>query len=477
MKICLSIAPRSTAEALRSLRNAGASADLVEVRIDGIVDLNLPQLLRKPRPKLIVTNRRASEGGNYNGTGDEQVRILTEAACLGAEYVDIEFSWGKHAIRRLLSGANDAKVIVSYHNFEHTAARLPALARNMKAAGADVIKIATMAKSIEDASSIFKLMQDIRKNGRTPTIALCMGERGEVSRILGGKFGGFLTFGSADRSSVTAPGQRTVDELKNIFRSDTLTSRTKVFGLVGNPVAHSSGIYFHNDVFSRRSADAVYVNFLVDNLATFIKRFSGMLAGLSVTMPFKQDILEYLDRVQPDAEALHAVNTVIVRRNKLHGYNTDLPAIEKLLRRKITLSGKKVLILGTGGTAATMAFASRRNGAQVTLVGRSLASARKLAARFGCGALTYDTLSDVSCDVLINATPVGMDQAGYRIPSTFLPSGLLRKRMLVFDAVYNPPITKLLRKATASGCETISGADLFKEQALLQSRLFLKSIS
>ena len=254
MKLCLSIAPSSMAEALRKMKQARGSADLIELRVDGIQDLDLPRLLRKPRPGVIVTNRRAGEGGKFTGPGEEQIDILSQAAALGADYVDIEWSWGKDTLKQLATRSRRASVILSYHNFQETPRELAAIYRKMRSTGADLLKIATMANSIEDNKRLFDLCK--RANGnRQSIIGVCMGAYGEISRILGGKYGSFLTFGSASGAEPTAPGQRTADDLKNVFRINTLNSRTKVFGLVGNPVAQSKGVVYHNGDISVQDGD------------------------------------------------------------------------------------------------------------------------------------------------------------------------------------------------------------------------------
>ncbi len=462
------------AEALRKLKSVNKSADLVELRIDGIIDLDLQKLLRKPRPKVIVTNRRAEEGGKFTGTAEEQLSILTEAATLGAEYIDIEMSWGIKTVNKLIANSRRASVIVSYHNFRETPDDIAVIYKSMRATKTDIIKIAAVAKAIEDNKKIFDICEKAKKH-RQPMIALCMGEYGEISRILAGKHGCFLSFGPLNPSEATALGQHTINDLKNIFRIHTLNSHTKVFGLVGNPVSHSKGIVFHNRVFARRSVNAVYVNFLVDNLNSFFSTYREMITGMSITMPFKQEVIPLLDHISEHAYVLGVVNTVVKQKRKLHGYNTDLPAIASLLKRQTSLRNKNVVVLGTGGTSRTMTFAALANGAHTTVVGRTLEKTQSLARQLGCNATTYDGIQDLPCDILMNGTSVGM--AGNELDQKLIPKKFLRNGMIVFDAVYNPPITQLLKDAEAAGCGIITGVEFFNRQAQLQSKLFLESLS
>ena len=477
MKVCLSIAPSSMAEALGRLRNAPPFVDLVEVRTDGITDLNLERLLEPPRPPMIITNRRRDEGGKFSGSVREQLDILLSAARLGAEFVDVEMSWGTNVVSKVLERAGKKRVICSHHDFKKTPANLPSMYRRMRATGARIIKIAVMANEITDNRKIFNLLERARHD-RQPIIAFCMGELGQISRILAGKYNAFLTFGSLTPDDCTAPGQINVEDLKHIYRIDTLSARTKIFGLVGNPVSRSKGIYFHNRVFTRRSLDAVYLNFLVQDLAAFLNGFRDELSGLSVTMPWKEEIAKLLDVVEGDAARICSVNSVINRRGKLYGYNTDLPAIISLLKDRTSLKNKHALILGTGATSRTMAFAAITNGAAATIAGRSPRKAKALADELHCSWTTVENAASVSADIVMNGTTVGFstNSRNGTADERLLPRGYFRKRMIVFDAVYSPPMTRLLRDAEAAKCETISGLELFNRQAQLQSKLFLDSM-
>lgn len=470
--ICLSIAPKSVEEARSIFRREGKKADLIEVRIDGMNNPNMERLLKKPRPKIIITNRRECDGGNFTGTKAEQFDILSKAIELGAEYVDVEFSWGKDFVQEILRRKKNTDVIVSYHNFERTPSNVGEIFEEMARIGPDIVKIATMANDISDNKIIFDLLKETTASKRK-LIAHCMGERGQISRILAGKYGGFLTFAALDEASGTAPGQISLTDLKKTFRVTTLDTSTKVFGLVGNPVAHSKGIYFHNRIFQKKKINAVYVNFLVDNLSTFFKTYREEIVGLSITMPFKASAVSFLDNLEGEANRLGLVNTVIKQHKNFIGYNTDLMALKSILHTKAKVKGKHVVIIGTGATAKTIAFAAKKLGATVIIVGRTPEKASALANEMDCDWAPLDSLSAIAADVLINATPVGtVGQEDYHI----VPTNYLKRSMTIFDVVYSPPITSLLRRAKRKGCTIISGLEFFQKQAHLQSKLFLQSL-
>lgn len=460
-------------EALTTLRNLRRSTDLIEIRIDRLKNLELQKLLRPPRPGVIITNRHRDEGGGFAGTAEEQFDTLCAALRAGAEYVDVELRWGARHISRLLSAAPGARLIVSHHDLEKTPSDLRPVLKRLCATPGHILKLVTTANDITDNRRLFDLLSRYR-GARRPLAAFCMGERGQISRILGAKFGGALTYSAANEDEPTAAGQLSVEELKKIYRVPTLNRSTRVFGLVGNPVSHSAGVRFHNAVFARRALNAVYVNFLVDDVRSFLPAFRNDIAGLSVTMPFKQEIIPLLDRVDEDASFLQSVNTVTARRGKLTGFNTDYAGVRRILRKRTMLRGKRAIVLGTGATAATMAYAAINAGASTTIVGRSGRRAKSLGSRLNCSWATFDDLPHLAAEMIMNGTPVGMAS---QPPESPVPRTLLRPGVTVFDAVYNPPMTLLLQEARDSGCDIIPGTDLFTEQARLQSKLFLAGVA
>ncbi len=468
MIICPSIAPKTIDEAVVKLQSF-SSDELVEVRVDGIPGLNLRKLLRQPRPKVIITNRKKDEGGKFIGSITEQSEILANAIEYGAEYIDVEYSWGKDFIASIQSKAGQTKVICSYHNFENTPDNLIKMYNSLRKTHVEIIKIATMANDITDNKKIFNLLQRAKAD-RQNIIALCMGEYGEISRTLSGIHGGYLSFASLTSREVTADGQITTEDMKTIFRADRLDCKTKIFGLLGNPVKHSQGIYFHNERFALNRLNAVYVNFLVTNLKSFLGSYRDDITGLSVTMPFKQEIVKYIDTLDRNISDLKIVNTVIKKKKKLIGYNTDLTAISTILKKYINVKKKNVVVLGTGSIARTMAYASITNKANTTIVGRNRNKAKSLADEFGCQWTTLDNLTSVNTDVLMNGTLVGM-KGTKKI--RLVPLKFFKKEMIVFDAIYNPTMTTLLHDAVQAGCRIINGLELFNRQAEIQSKLFM----
>jgi 3-dehydroquinate dehydratase/shikimate dehydrogenase len=472
MRICLSIAPSTVGDARNIFHRYAGKCDVFEVRIDHLRHPDLQSLLRNPRPPVIITNRHQREHGSFRGDVNDQFNILSHAIELGAEFIDVEMSWGAKLIHRLQARCKSTKIICSYHNYNETPINLIGQYRKMLKSGAPILKIVTYANDISDNERIFRFLDDARNN-QTKLIAFCMGDRGQVSRILAPVYGSYLTYAARSTEDITAPGQISLDDLNNIYSIRSLNKRSKIFGLVGNPVHHSRGIYFHNDRFRKKKINAVYLNFLVDDLPSFFETYRDRLNGFSVTMPFKEKIVPLLDSIDDKIKDLHAVNTVIRSREKFTGYNTDLLSVEHAVRKRTTIRRKNVLILGTGGMAKAMAYAMIREGANVTIAGRSTRKAKIIAKELGCDSLNIANIESLSPEILMNGTSVGMSPDTDEI---LIPKHFLRKNMLVLDAVYSTMTTRLIREARNTGCRIITGRELFEYQAVLQSSMFIKSL-
>ena len=295
-----------------------------------------------------------------------------------------------------------------------------------------------------------------------------MGEAGEPSRVLYRVFGGWGTFACAESGRGSAPGQISGRTLRELYRSEHLNRATKVFGVVGHPVAQSRGIFVHNPLFARAEKNSVYCRFDVTDLRKFFARIVPLVDGFSVTHPHKVGIRRYLDATDPVARAIGAVNTVVRRRGRLTGINTDARAALDAIEHAAPVKGKRVLILGAGGAARAIAWEASRRGGIVVLTGRDPLAVRKLARELSVEALPVRSAPGADADFLVNATPVGMAPRAHETP---FPRSMLKGK-IVFDAVYNPPVTRLLREAAAAGAGVVRGTDMYVNQAAMQFALY-----
>jgi 3-dehydroquinate dehydratase/shikimate dehydrogenase len=295
-----------------------------------------------------------------------------------------------------------------------------------------------------------------------------MGEVGLPARILALREGSALAY--APIGKATAPGQVSLYALKHLYRAHELTRRTRVYGVIGDPVGHSLSPLLHNTGFIARGIDAVYLPFLVKDLRDFLKAVPEFgMRGFSVTIPHKQSILKYLREIDPLAAEIGAVNTVVVRRNgSLFGCNTDYLGILRALEKKLELSGSRVLIFGAGGVARAAAFALAKAGAQVGICARREKLARELARAVGGEAVPRRALKSETIDAILNATPIGMHPHDGISP--LLPHELNCR--VVMDLINRPQRTQLLKLAARKGIATISGVEMFVPQGVAQWELW-----
>ena len=453
-------------------REVAAGETFLEFRIDYLanprdgVAVIEPFLETHPDVTLLVTCRRHQNHGRFNGSIDEQLDILEAAIRAGARAVDVEIESAENAKPRVAALRGLATVIVSYHNYEGTPPVEPVLKRMMKIP-ADGYKLVTTAKKPSDNQRILSLLKG---NGRTPLILLAMGEAGFATRVMTPALGGVYTYAAPSAAEGTASGQVSARQLRHLYRIDRFTKAAKVYGVIADPVRHSLSPTVHNRAFQARRLDAVYLPFLVgaQQLKDFFILADEMpVAGFSVTIPHKQKVLRYLDIVDPLARRIGAVNTVWKKAGKWRGANTDANAVLKPLSRHLRPAKSSVLVVGNGGAARSAAFALVDAGAKVTIVGRNPDRARALAKACNGVPIAREQLKGAKFDAVLHATPIGM------FPKTeecFFPDEIPGD--IVFDMVYNPLETLLIRRAREMKKEVIPGLEMFLEQAAAQFEIW-----
>ena len=243
-----------------------------------------------------------------------------------------------------------------------------------------------------------------------------------------------------------------------------------MYGVIGDPVSKSMGYLIHNKAFHEVGLPHVYVPLLVQNVTRFFSAYEPYLGGLSVTMPHKEAIMKSLNQIDPAAERIDAVNTVVPEGNEWIGYNTDCSGALQALEPYGPIQNKNVLIIGAGGTAKAIGQGVADEGAHLTLTyNRNREKAQKLADQLKGKLISIRDVDQANVDIVINCSPVGMAP---NISDTPFPARLLKPGMVVFDSVYNPMETRLLKEAQAAGCATISGVELFVHQAAGQFELW-----
>jgi len=437
---------------LRRHRDLVTDADIVELRLDSVSDPDVAAALAGRRLPVIITCRPTWEGGGFRGSEAERRRLLEQALELGADYVDVEW----RADFGDLVSKHAGRIILSTHDFDGVPDDLAQRARAMRASGAAVVKIAAKARSLNDCVTLLDLSRTFGQNERAVLIG--MGEIGLATRVLAQRFGSEWTYAG----EVQDIGQVTARKLLGQFRYRSIGADTDVYGLVGSPIAQSLSPAMHNAAFTAAGIDAVYVPLPAadpDDFVAFARAFG--MKGASITIPYKVAMFERVQEVDDLVRTIGALNTLRIDGDRWMGRNTDVVGFLQPLRdRGVPLSGRRASILGAGGSARAVAVALASEGARVTVHARDEKKAQAVAALVS-GSVGRFPPPAGSWDLLVNCTPVGMHP---RMDQSPVPSSALA-RGVVYDLIYNPPVTRMMRDAAMAGADTIGGLDMLVGQA------------
>jgi 3-dehydroquinate dehydratase/shikimate dehydrogenase len=433
--------------------------------------LALPRIKRfleyHPQVVAIATCRRTASGGRFHGSLAAQLDILSKASAAGCQLVDIELQGAVRCkpsqLQRLRA---HSALVLSYHDFRRTR-NLESTLEKMKAISADYYKIVGTATTLYDNVTMMKFLE--KQGDSHSLIGLCMGEQGIISRILGVRAGSVFTFASISPDEKTAPGQVTAQELRSTYRIEQVDAATRVYAVAGDPVAHSLSPAIMNAALRRENVNGVYLALHARTLKDLLACVRDIpIHGLSITMPYKEAILKHLDNTDSHTTKIGACNTVVrAQDGKLYGFNTDAAGVVRPLEQRITLEKAKILVLGAGGAARAAVFGLKERGAEVYILNRSAGPARKLAHQARARIAKRADLRKLAFDVIINATPVGMGNTR----ESPLHDNEINARY-VFDMVYDPPETRLMKLARERGAQVIPGIEMFVQQAARQFEIW-----
>ena len=456
------VACRTTDETLRAYRHPHPRSDIVEIRLDGIRDLNLDRLIAaRGKPKLMTVRSRTQ--GGVAAPADRQA-LLARLARAPIDFLDVE-----PADTELPQHRRDRRprLVLSWHDFRSTPFDLQDRLRWLVGLRrADYVKMVTFAETPGDMLRVRDLL---RGSEERRLIAFCMGPKGVPSRILAPLWGSAALFAPRRGAPGSAPGQVPIEDLIDVYRIDQMRGDTGLLGVLGSPVGHSLSPVMHNAGLRALKINMRYLPFEAATLAEFLPLMAELrLRGVSITLPFKEAFLPHLDEVDAEARRCGAVNPVIKVWNRLEGHNTDIQASVDPLRARMKLKGARVAVMGAGGAARACLEGLRGEGARVTVFNRTGSRARDLARRAGVRHLPWGRLQRFPCDLLVNATPVGMEP---RIDRTPVPVSWIAAPR-VYDLVYNPSETRLMKSARRIGRQTLGGLDMFVAQGARQFRMF-----
>ena len=478
-KLCVAIQADSAAEMMERAEAALKDAKFVELRLDYLAKpvAALPmvkEFLAEHRDvTAIATCRRKEHGGNFGQSLTAELDLLLKAAEAGCQIVDLEVESAEEAkpaqlehFRARLHEAGTA-LLVSFHDFTRTKGLEQAAAR-IEAFEPEFVKVVSTARTLADNLAVLRLIED--RSLTAHVVGIAMGEEGLLSRVLGPRAGAAFTFASSGDGVETAPGQVTARTLRDLYRVEHLDQATRVFGVAGNPIAHSLSPLMQNTAFRRENVNAVLLPLRVrtlDDLLTVVRELP--LAGAAVTMPLKQEVLPYLANMDPLTGRIGACNTLRTGADgKLYGFNTDVAGVVRPLEKRLKLKGARIAVLGAGGAARAAVFGLVSQGTEVFVVNRTHESAVALAKEAKAKALKHEQLARNHFDVLINSTPCGMQGSKQALP---IAEDELNAE-LVFDMVYNPLETPLLKLAHSRGIAVVSGVEMFVQQGARQFEIW-----
>ncbi|HKY20918.1 MAG TPA: type I 3-dehydroquinate dehydratase [Vicinamibacterales bacterium] len=441
---------------LRRRRDAVEAVDLIELRLDHVRDPDATAAVADRRLPVVVTCRAKWEGGHFDGSEVERRKILECALALGAEYVDVEAK--ASFARDLIASTGGKRIVISTHDYEGVPADLIERVRAMRTMGAEIVKVAITARSLADNLRLLQL----ERSGKTVLVA--MGPVGVATRVLAAHFHSFWSYAGDGFVPGQLPATRMLDE----FRFRGITDRTDIYGVVGSPLTHSISPSMHNAAFRAARADAVYLPLVASSAEDFTMFATALgVKGASITIPYKVDLFQRADDVDDLSRKVGAVNTYRRDGARWEARNTDVSGFLTPLIGKLDLRGARAAVLGTGGASRAVAVALESAGSHVVVYGRSRSKADAVA-RIVDGVGAVLPVPAKSWDLLVNTTPVGMypDVDGTPFEGPFDGS-------LVYDLVYNPVETRLMKDAASAGCATIGGLDMLVAQAEDQSEWWL----
>ena len=474
--LCLSLTGPDLGACFAQARAQRHLVDMVELRVDLLHHAHWGGIARFatecPLPAM-CTIRRTRDGGRWVAPEAVRRRLLTAAARAPFRFLDLESDLPAGAVPLPRHGP---RIVRSLHDIAGTPQHLPALLRSLPRSGREIPKLAVTPHGCADLARIVGAAQAAPR----PHIVIGMGDFGVPTRLLAAKLGSWLTFTSTG-GRTAAPGHLDPHTMQRRYRFGAVGATTPVYGLIGNPVAHSRSPQIHNRGLAAAGVPGVYVPFLVDEAARFLDLAAALgVRGLSVTIPHKETVMDLLDRADRSVSGAGACNTLVQERGCWAGYNTDAagfmePLVAMLAGGRI----RRATVIGAGGAARAIVWALREEGVEVLIANRTLPRAQALAAQMDAEAvaLTAPGLAPRIArysDLIVQSTSVGMERhdaapAAQDDPIAHVP---LAGHEVVYDIVYAPPETPLLKRARAAGCEIVFGREMLLGQAYAQFHLF-----
>ena len=468
----------STEKLITVAKSIASEADVIELRLDFLSDLNINQLktirehIQKP---LIFTLRSSMHGGCFQGTEQTRLTLLKALATLSPDYIDLESFVSDAFMTELHNAHPNIKIIRSYHNMTETPENLDAILTNMGHPHVSVYKIITTAKNTSDNLRVAHFVK--KHSGNKNITAHCMGKLGLPSRLLGKILGNYFQYAMIKGSESPAPDCPDLHTMINLYRVKQCNKNTQVFALLGDPIDHSIGHLFHNQQFSERKINAIYLKMTLKEkeLTDFFTLIRGLpFKGFSVTTPLKEHMPAHINYLEKNTQTIGDKNTVNIKNDKYYAINTDGSGALHVIEQSKLAYGSHVLIIGAGGAAkAIAAECALRKPALLTIVNRTLTRAQKIAQKINGFAYDFEglkTAHNQHYDIIINTLPI-TTETDMLILKCIQP--YLSKNLVMLNIDYATDNHLLLKHLKTVGCELISPKAMFQSQAIQQLNYWL----
>ena len=485
-KVCLVLTARTLKEDLALVELYRQWIDMVELRVDCLIPeerlsfRRFPELANIP---TILTIRRNSDGGQFVEGEGSRIALLARGLAFADtdhrknfSYIDLEEDLEVQSIEEA-ARAFGTRIIRSVHNMTGPEPDIRSRVQKLRRTKDEIAKIAFTPRNLTDVTHLF---HEAKACSGEEYILIAMGSFGLPSRILAPVLGSSITYASSEESvrlSKNPLGQLDAVTLNEIYHLRNLTDKTKIFGITGNPLAATSSPLIHNSEYVKQGLDAVYIPIRAETIeeAMEFAEETG-ITGMSVTVPFKEVVLPNLDEISAQTGEIGACNTIFKRDGRWHGCNSDAPgftrALLEFLGRK-DLHRLKIAIIGAGGAAKAVTYAVKELGGKACIFNRTTDKAKELAIQYNFKWATLDAgnrlLLEKYSDVIIQTTNVGMFPDIDHDPIDFYA---FNGNEAVYDVIYHPEKTKMLKRAQKAGCKICNGYTMLQYQAYMQYKLF-----
>jgi 3-dehydroquinate dehydratase/shikimate dehydrogenase len=484
-KNCLCLTAKTIDRNLEILNKYRKFADIAELRVDCLDPDERLSIRRFPELAgipVILTIRRDIDGGQFSGGEGARVKLLARGLAfanadtrLNFAYVDIEDDLKVPSLEEA-ARTFGTRIIRSYHDLEGETVDISAKIKSMQRTGDEIVKMAVAVKTTSDVLRIYRASRNCAVKNK---IVICMGHLGIYSRILAEKFGSMITYSTAlsENEAAGAAGQLDVRDLAEIYRIRKVSKKTRIYGVTGFPLKATISPWFFNSIFAMENIDAVYCPFPTDSIGSLLKLARELdVQGLSVTVPYKEEVLPELIKYSKSVLNVRACNTVFPVDGEWFGNNTDITGFSDSLLtfiNKKNLKRQKITIVGAGGAARAVAAEVYRLGGKALILNRTANKAKSLALLYN---FRWEVLDDRGIeliskfsDIIIQTTSVGME--GHEIADPLEMYSFTGKEA-VMDLIYMPEKTLFLKRAEDAGCKILNGYDMVIRQACLQYQIF-----